>query len=112
MGSRPFALLAEIRAAQEELNPTTQESTENDLGTCAAKKIVLVQTSAAEGFEIVLPVGVPLERYVVRDPCEREFGLRAAQCLERGRGNLRLAGHSGGGGKHAVARGVIFAKTG
>ena len=59
----------------------------------------------------MLPVGVPLERYVVRDSCEREFGLRAAQCLERGRGNLRLAGHSGGGGKHAVARGVIFAKT-
>jgi hypothetical protein len=38
----------------------------------------LAQTRTAEGFQIVLPVGVALDRHLACDPGERNIGLRAA----------------------------------
>src|SRR6266446_6791050 len=39
----------------------------------------LTQTGATEAFQVVLPVRVPLDRYLVRDPSKRNIGLRATK---------------------------------
>src|SRR5258705_11636624 len=41
----------------------------------------LTQAGATEAFQIVLPVRVVLDRYLVRDPGKRDIRLRAAKLL-------------------------------
>src|SRR5258707_15828864 len=69
----------------------------------------LTQAGAAEAFQVVLPVRVLLDRYLVRDPSKRNIGLHAAKLLERGHGGLNLTGHAGGGGEDTMGVGVIAA---
>ena len=69
----------------------------------------LGQARATKALQIVLAVGVLLDRHLVRDPGERNIGLSAAQFLERGRGDPDLSGHAGGGGQDAVGADEIAA---
>ena len=55
-----------------------------DIGFEQHQRPTLVQARAAEAFQIVLPVGILLNRHLARDPGERNIGLRAAQLLECG----------------------------
>ena len=70
----------------------------------------LVQPGSAESFQIVLAVGVLPHRQIFCDPGERDIGLRAAQLLERSRGDIMLSGHAGGGGQHTMPADEIVAR--
>jgi hypothetical protein len=71
----------------------------------------LAQARATETFQVALSVRVLLDRYLVHDPSKRNIGLRAAELLERGRGDLDLIGHAGGSGEDTVGAGVISAQA-
>src|SRR6478752_6814956 len=71
----------------------------------------LAQAGATETFQVVLPVRVVLDRYLVRDPSKRNIGMHAAKLLERGPGDFDLTGHAGGGGEDTVGAGVIAAQA-
>src|SRR5436190_3340137 len=74
-------------------------------------KATLVQARAAEGFQIVLAVGIQLPRQLVCDPGQRYVGLRAAQLLQRSGCDLGLPGHAGGHRQYPVGAGEIAALT-
>src|SRR6185437_7155156 len=67
----------------------------------------LTQARAAEGLQIILPIGVLLDGQLACDPGERNIGLHAAKLLECGRGYLGSSGHAGGGGEHAMGTGKV-----
>ena len=62
----------------------------------------LVQPRSTEPFQVVLPLGVLLDRHLLSDPGKRNIGLYAAKLLECGRGDLGLTGHAGCCGEHSV----------
>ena len=90
---------------------STQPRPISDIGSEQETRPKLVQARAAEPFQIVLPVGFLLDRHLVCDPGERNIGLRAAKLLQRGCGDIVLAGHAGGGGEHSVGADEIAALT-
>jgi hypothetical protein len=69
----------------------------------------LVQAGPAKTVEIMLAIGVALDRHVGGDPGERDIGLRAAQLLECGLGGVGLSRHGGGAGEHPIYLGFIIA---
>ena len=71
----------------------------------------LVQTCSAKAFQIVIQFAAVHDRHLVRDPGERDIGLRAAKLLERFRSNLGMPGHTGGGGEHLVGADEITTVT-
>src|SRR6266571_1648118 len=75
------------------------------------RKAMLVQARAAEGFQIVLAVGVQLPWQLVCDPGQRDVGLRAAQLLQRSGCNLGLPGLAGGHRQYPVGAAEIAALT-
>src|SRR6195256_5366008 len=75
----------------------------------AAAAPILVQARAAEGFQIVLPVGVPLDRHLACDPGERNIGLRAAKLLQCDLGDIVLSGHARSGRQYPVGADEIAA---
>ena len=52
--------------------------------SCAA----LVQTGAAESFQIALPLGLVFDWHLLGDPAERNIGLCAPQLLQHGLGSV------------------------
>jgi hypothetical protein len=56
----------------------------------------LVQARAAQAIQIMLPVGVILDRHLVCDPGERNIGLRTAKLAQRGPGNIGPVGNRAG----------------
>jgi len=69
----------------------------------------LVQARAAQSFQIMRPVGVPLDRQLVRDPVERNIGLCAAKLPQGGGGNVILPSHTRGRRQHPVGADKIAA---
>src|SRR6185437_12824758 len=69
----------------------------------------LVQAGAAEAFQIVLPLGVLLDRHLLCDPGERNIGLGATQFTQCGLGDFVLSGHAGGSGQHSMCADKIAA---
>src|ERR1700722_4062853 len=87
----------------------TTRMTNSDIRSDFHQDPGLGQARATKALQIVLPVGVLLDRHLVRDPGERNIGLSAAQFLERGRGDRGLSCHAGGGGQDAVGADKIAA---
>src|SRR5712672_2454266 len=75
------------------------------------RKATLVQARAAEGFQIMLAVGVQLPRQLICDPGQRDIGLRAAQLLQGSGCDLGLARHAGGHRQYPVGATEIAALT-
>src|SRR5437773_2204368 len=112
-GRRPDRHQLSRSAFADALQPDrcTTERQALDNGCRRVRKAALVQARAAEGFQIVLAVGVPLPRQLVCDPGQRDVGLRAAQLLQRSGCDLRLAGHAGGHRQYPVGAAEIAALT-
>src|SRR5262245_19545946 len=80
---------------------------------------VLVQSRAAETFQIELTRAeksfritlILRDRDMLRDPSKRDVGLRSAQLLERGFGELDLARHTRRSGQYAVGGDEVGALT-
>src|ERR1700733_9532835 len=72
---------------------------------------VLTQPRTPKAFEIVVAVGVMLQRHLARDPGQRNIGLDATEFAQGRRGDVWRRGHAGGRGKYAVAGGVIAAQA-
>src|SRR4051794_7400628 len=51
----------------------------------------LAQAGAAKGLEIMLPLALRLDQHPALDPGERDFGMRAAQLVQRGRGGFGVS---------------------
>src|SRR6478672_3808645 len=69
----------------------------------------LLQARATETFQIVLPLGVELDRHLPFDPGKRNVGLRAAKLPRCDTGDISLAGHARGGRQHSVGADEIAA---
>ena len=104
-GTDPRLLSGEQRTSHFKL-VTSVDDPERTSSLIGFRDQQLTQAGATEAFQIVLPVRVVLDRYLVRDPSKRNIGLHAAKLLERGHGGLNLAGHAGGGGEDTVSGGL------
>lgn len=56
----------------------TQQSEQDQWRQVAINLAALFQAGAVEGFQIMVPVGVRLDRHLARDPGKRDIGLHAA----------------------------------
>jgi hypothetical protein len=71
----------------------------------------LVQTPAAQSFQIMHAVDAPLDRHLVCDPGERNIGLRPAKLQQCEFGNIILSGHARCGRQHPVGADEIAAEA-
>ena len=71
---------------------------------------MLIQSCTAHGVQKNFALIQP-ERQMLDDPCDRDVGLRAAQVLQRGLGQLDLTRHRSGGSEHPVGGGEVGALT-
>ena len=67
------------------------------------------QSGTAKPLQIVLAVGILLDRHLAFDPGERNVGLRTAKLLQCGFGDSFLACHASGSSEHAVGADKIAA---
>src|ERR1700735_4460677 len=63
----------------------------------------LVQSRAAEAFQVMLPIFLPLDGHLVGDPGQRNIWLGAAKLLQGCPGDVVLSGHARGGGHDPVS---------
>src|SRR5712691_11268115 len=85
-GSRPTS---DFRSAEPCQCISERQALEEQDGR-RVEKARLVQARAAEGFQVVLAVGVQFPWQLVGDPGQRDVGLRAAQLLQCSRRDLGL----------------------
>lgn len=79
------------------------------LGRVVSNSRLSVQTRATKAFQIVLALGVLLDRHLSFDPCKRNVGLHAAKFLQRRLGHVLLLGHACGSRENSVGTNEIAA---